>query len=226
MPARPWWLDLETRADRFERHVLTRASAPPTDPPATTTSAPEDDFQRIVSRFIAEMERLTARAVAGALDLEEWDEVGYEALTRAHADSYALGRTFGGNAATEEEIAQVAQAVADLESYYLRGFQNDIASGMYEDREDQAARRAASYAGRARGTANGGFVDGSPDTAQFYWQDTDDERECEDCPILAEASPYGRDDIPAVPGSNDTPCLFNCRCRLVRDDGAEGFNPS
>jgi hypothetical protein len=81
------------------------------------------------------------------------------------------------------------------------------------------------YVGRMRGSANEAFAKGSFEDdpkAEFVWQ-LGSEDSCEDCPEKAADSPYTEDTLYSYPGDGDTECLGNCKCILVRQDGATGF---
>lgn len=172
---------------------------------------------RLLERFAEACDRLAPLAET---DLEDWRDRFETIIYKGHLDAYAIGVTRAGGTVDPKVQQDVARAVRDLESYYLQGFENDIADGWMGD----VSRRMKMYGGRMRGTANGGFVDGSDADELFDWV-LGPEDHCPDCPIYAEMSPYTKDSIPATPGSNDSICVFNCNCRLIRrSDGLSGYD--
>lgn len=180
-----------------------------------------DDLARLLSDYAAECRALADRLDQG-LPIEQWREEFDALLTACHRDAYTLGHLRSSGAEPADGVAdEVARAMRDLESYFAARFENDLREGL----EPGPARRMAMYGGRARGTANGGWVDGCEPNEMFDWNlGTDDN--CEDCPIYAANGPYDKGSLPAVPGDNSTPCLFNCKCTLTRaSDGQSGFDP-
>lgn len=149
-----------------------------------------------------------------------------EDLQQAHSQAASFGRRraggAGGDGITEEDRI-FGRGRADYETDFLEGFIRDLEDGRYDDDPEGAVRRASQYSGALRGTGNASFVASSPDTAEFYWRLGGAEEHCEECPYLAEQSPYFADELPIFPGSNGTPCLFNCRCFLERSDGKRAF---
>lgn len=152
-------------------------------------------------------------------------------LEEGHALAVVIGRHHAGDTAPmEEDDKTFAQTVMDDEATYLSFFSSEIASGKYgtaaeHPQTEQLRRRAYLYLGRYRGTANEAWVLASPADSRWDWvlAEKEEEAHCNDCPELAEGSPYTADTLPTYPGANDTDCLFNCTCNLKRGDGTSGF---
>ncbi len=168
---------------------------------------------------------------AGGLTPGEFGDRMAVQLEDAHAQAAMLGRHRAGDMAPlEADDVTFASAVVDAESEYLDAFVRDLECGKYtaENGLPDIARisaRAALYAGRLRGTANETFTLASDEDLTFTWVLGGDEEHCEACPDLAQGSPYRAEELPTIPGANATPCLWNCRCSLVRSDGRTGFQP-
>ena len=170
-------------------------------------------------------------------------------LTDAYTTAAATGRAAAGDPSpVDEHDRALAAGIMATERKYLKGFVKDIAGGKYGDvgqvahtTEDEAhfedfapdgvdadeiRRRAGMYMGRVVGAANEAWVLASPEGSTFEWILGANEDHCSMCPELAAGGPYTADTLPTVPGANETPCLFNCKCHLRRDDGAVSFTPS
>ncbi len=180
----------------------------------------DTDLSDLMEAFAERCDTLAVRLDDG-LSVDEWRRIFEALLESGHKEAFGFGYRRSAGADPQEPLAdELARTIRDLESYYLTGFENDLRDGKVTD----PARRMAMYAGRMRGTANGGWVDGCDSEETFTWH-LGAADHCEDCPVLAEGSPYSKDTIWTTPGGNETPCLMNCTCRLTRDsDGQSGFD--
>jgi hypothetical protein len=168
---------------------------------------------------------------SGRIDAETWADKFHEILFDGHSESWAMGQLRAGVTDVDvDEQFKVARQMADEESEFLQGFLDAINNKdpryVGEDGKivpDSLDDRTNLYVGKMRGTANQGLVDGSDDDAEFDWVLGATEQHCEDCPDLADLSPYTKESLPSPPGSGDTECLGNCDCELVRSDGVKGF---
>lgn len=189
----------------------------------------------LTRRLVAMTGRLDALALRwerGELDTREWGEAFQALLVDEHSQAARLGRLLAGaDGPLNERDRLMGIAAADRQGEFLRAFLDDLDGGRYLDDEGNPfvpRWRANLYRGAVRGTANESFVDAGPATAQYLWVLGGAEESCSDCPRLAAESqvfPFTPDTIPAFPGSGDTPCLGNCKCKLVRlSDGLESFD--
>lgn len=171
-----------------------------------------------------------------------WAERFDKVLLDGHYEALRLGYERAGDFEYDPaELKVLARGIKDTESQYLQGYRDadgvwhngfvqDLKSGddpRYFDEEGllkpgSLDARSDLYVGRMRGTANEAFLDASPEDATYDWELGVSEH-CADCIELADLSPYTRDTIISFPGDGGTSCLGNCGCRLVRDDGVEGF---
>jgi len=170
---------------------------------------------------------LTERNQSGTLDSDAYQEAFSDELRSLHADMYKIGRELAGNAATAEEAEQIGLQIADLEQSFLAGLIQDLADGRYDGVSPALDQRLGMYASKGSSTASLGFVDGSGADEEFYWDMNGAvEDHCQDCPYLEANSPYMKETLYTSPRQGDTPCLTNCKCRLVRSsDGQTGFGP-
>jgi len=62
-----------------------------------------------------------------------------------------------------------------------------------------------------------GRVSGLPSNLLFYWYGPKPGERgiCKGCEYIVERQPYTKDNLPAVPRAGATPCLTNCRHKLV-----------
>lgn len=155
-------------------------------------------------------------------------------LFRAHSDAHFLGQFDAGGSPSRGFARLRGRVVADEDSYYLRGFVDDLIGGRYmrdgELNADAVLRRMGLYQGKVRGSATVGFVDGSQNQDLFFWILGGHEAHCSDCPELAAMSisaPFSKSTLFQYPGDGSTPCLGHCKCYLKRiRDGAESQRPS
>lgn len=168
---------------------------------------------------------LTEQNQAGTLDSDAYQIAFSDELRDLHADMYKIGRELAGNAATAEEAERIALQVTDSEQAFLAGLVADLADGRYDGITPALDQRLGMYASKSSSTASLGFVDGSGDDEEFYWDMNGAvEDHCQDCPYLEANSPYLKDTLYTAPRRGDTPCKMRCGCELVRaSDGQRGF---
>lgn len=198
------------------------------DDPDTPNNA---TMAAMIRKRIAEFERITNRLASGKIAPAQWAELSNAVLLEGHVSAARQGRILAGSDNQGFDLA-LGKMVADDQSFYLSNFLDAIEAKdpRYFDedgalRVDRVNRRLASYTGRMRGTGNEAFLQQSPKTAEFRWVLGRAEDHCTECPEFASMGALLRDDFPTVPGANDTPCLYNCSCTLVRTDGVSGFGP-
>ncbi len=196
--------------------------------PATV---PNSLWADALDEFYAQGARLAARVAADRLG-REWAEDFARAVAGLHTDAWRWSRLANGVGGRdrEEQDVLVGRARVDAEARFIQRFAAQIEAGLGKDDEDGGAARIAarsrSYAGAARGTATEGFFSLAPDDERFRWVLGAVEEHCSECPDLAARGLWRKDELFVWPGSNDTPCLFNCKCRLVRaSDGASSLAP-
>jgi hypothetical protein len=192
--------------------------------PAPSRGEAQAALAREVASSSDALADLTRRALA-TRDFARWYEDFNAELWGGHRRSWALGRRLAGDLADDDEgDGLVARAIVDAESEWSLRFLADLEDGRYDEDPDRAAARAQLYPQKYRGTANRAWVEAGPEDAEFAWVMTAVEH-CVDCPTLAAMSPWRRDELGWLPGEGGTACLTNCKCVLVRADGATGFEP-
>ena len=177
---------------------------------------------------------------SGGLTTDQWAEKFDGILQQGHTDAYVLGRKRGGDRDPDLKDAELrARQVKDGENEYLYGYEDaegEWHPGFVGDLNSQDPRyfdedgemipgaidaRSDLYVLRMRGTAGEGFVEASPDVQIDWVLGAADH--CDDCPEIADMSPYTEDTLWTHPGEGDCPCLGNCACELEREDGTPGF---
>lgn len=194
--------------------------------PKTAKANPFQDRHDVIIRESNNaLLRIANKYRAGEIeDLQFRDQYSAE-IKRLHEKMYALGIDLSGSSTTPEDIEAVGVMMRDFEQTFIQGLAQDIANGRYADSENGLANRVQMYANKGSSTASRGFLDGSPDQDEFYWDMTIAEH-CEDCPYLEASSPFLKETLYTTPRGGDTACLSNCKCRLVRgSDGQTGFGP-
>lgn len=193
---------------------------------AKTSNPLQDKHDERIAKAKRTLLDLTEKNQAGQLDSDAYQQAFSDELRDLHSDMYKIGRELAGNAATAEEAKQIGAQITDLEQAFLQGLVVDLADGRYDGITPALDQRLGMYASKGSSTASAGFVDGSDADEEFYWDlNGAVEDHCQDCPYLEANSPYMKDTLYTAPRRGDTPCLSNCKCRLVRSDGQTGFGP-
>jgi hypothetical protein len=151
-------------------------------------------------------------------------------LLDAHTQAVVIGRSHAGDDAPEEaDDREFARPIVESEHAFLQPFVDQMEAGTFTSEDgtrdgEAVAARAVLYSGRLTGTANQAFTATLPPEAEVWWiLGAEDDSNCESCPAIADGSPYPASSFDIWPGSNSTPCLSSCRCRLETADGVRGF---
>lgn len=161
-------------------------------------------------------------------DPERFGDDLFSLLEGLHETAVTLGRHRGGDLTPPEpDDRAFAQDVLRGEDTFLAAFQEDLARGRYDSREDGTPRmgairqRAKMYLDRVRGTAN--EVWALTTGGLFYWEYDPEAENCSDCLELEAHSPYLWNNLPTYPRQGMTLCRTSCRCLLKAQDGSESF---
>lgn len=191
-------------------------------------------YNKLEKSTMQRLSRTVPKLVSGKFDIEAWQDAVIGILADKHAAAATLGRNRAGDAAARGNLDDVlGQVVATEEETYLHSFAQDVTGGRYtlEDGTldgERIGKRLNLYSRKLLGTCNEAFVQASELGATFDWHLGAVEDHCKGsfaCPDLAKNSPYTAQSIPTYPRAGATPCLFHCKCALVRHDGVTGFNP-
>lgn len=198
---------------------------------ASPAPLPSGVWRSALDAFNSQVDVLASRVAADRL-ARKWADDFANALMGLHADGWRWGRLSNGDGGEDREPGDllVGRARVDAEAQYIQQFARQVQAGLGIDDEDGGAARIAArsrrYAGAARGTATEAFFSTAPEDERFLWVLGAVEQHCDACPELASRGAWRRDELFVWPGSNDTPCLFNCKCHLVRvSDRAESLKP-
>jgi len=183
---------------------------------------PESFSELVAGPYFDECARLAARLARGEADVREWADGLGRAILSGHSRAWRWARASSGDLEESEADGLVGRARLDAEAPYLLRFAEQVEGGWGGEMVEAAvARRSGTYAGAIRGTATEGFFSLGDPADEYRWVLGAVEDHCTECPSLAAAGPWKPDELYVWPGSNDTPCLFNCKCHLSRvSDGA------
>lgn len=202
-----------------------------------------DPFSGAARAAYAELVDLARAVATGALSIEGLEERMMAVLLAGHEASHYAGQEMSGFRPSQVLAARRGRQVALAQNSFVRGLVTALDGrdprywdeGAEEWRSLALEARMASYTGRMRGTATDGWVAAAPAQTLYAWRLGGAEEHCADCPTLAADGPYlgqgGTDQLAypilyTKPGECDTPCLFNCKCRLERlSDGALSPEP-
>jgi hypothetical protein len=170
--------------------------------------------------------RTTGRLVSDSIGVQTWADDFFDSILQANANAHWIGRDLVSEAKTKfsESDILAARGIADVDAEYLQGFIDDIEAGRYTDEdgnlmETQILNRQKLYMGKVRGIAGQASVDNLSNDQKIFWTLGGVEVHCVDCPVLANISPFFKDDLFTTPGACDTPCLGNCKCHLRIETG-------
>ena len=205
-------MDAETAAQFRELALLADAAiALARRPRRKAASDDDEDVKRLIAIGGAAVATLAAQYHAASITREDFIARA-TALLRDHAQTAAgIGAAQFGGTADSDAI----DGLIDGQGDYLDGFADDIDGGGLS--AAQMAARAALYGGAIWQAFQMGKGDGAADAGltQCWWDlDPAVSDHCDDCPDLAEGSPYAYpDELPTFPGG-DVQCGSNCRCAL------------
>lgn len=205
-------MDAETAAQFRELVLLADAAIALARRPRRKAQTDDDeDVKRLIALGGAAVATLAAQYHAGSITREDFIARA-TALLRDHAQTAAgIGAAQFGGTADSEAI----DGLIDSQGDYLDGFADAIDGGGLS--AAQVAARAALYGGAIWQAFQRGRGDGAADAGltQCWWDlDPAVSDHCDDCPDLAEGSPYAYpDELPTYPGG-DVQCGSNCRCAL------------
>lgn len=189
------------------------------------------DYDTLIRGLGEDLKTLTSKYAAGQISANDW-AVGLDQLMLdAHTNSWKMGRNLAGNFADETELdTLMGIAAKDVDGDRLLDFLRAIEDGdpryFLEDgtvNPQGILNRANMYLDRSRGTLNEAFIEKSEGGSLFTWTLGGVEEHCPDCPEIAAMGALPKDELITTPGSCMTPCLTNCKCYLVRQDGVKGF---
>lgn len=163
------------------------------------------------------LRKITDKLAKGEITPTQWHLAMDNWLREGHTQAHVIGQHFSGLDHAIQGLADHrGQGIADLQSYYLTGFHNDVRLGKFgtpgadDFRDDALYYRSRMYMGAMRGTAGMGFVDVSGATAEFQWILGPNEEHCPECPEIAAGGPYYKSTLYTTPAAGDTPCLGYC----------------
>lgn len=186
---------------------------------------PQDPWQKMARAFAMQTERLARELSGGVITPQRWRAAMDQLILMRHIEAHQIGQAAAGITPSASRAATAGKIIRDFESFYLQGFFEDIVQGRMHDSTGvlslaKVQARARMYVLKTRSTQAQGFVDGSPPDSAYDWRLGAAEDHCDECPDIAADGPYYEQTLYTHPGEGDTPCLVNCKCFLVRDDGA------
>ena len=145
-----------------------------------------------------------------ALMKPAWKQV-FEAGVRSSGVK-GTGSTTGPVVKLSPDDAKWLRSAMQHEMRFLNGFITAVDEGTWKM---PLPRRVRMYARTLEAFYDSARVIGLPATVMIHWTGENDERTCAGCKYLFEHSPYTKKTLPTVPRSGLTPCLSNCRDKLL-----------
>jgi hypothetical protein len=157
-------------------------------------------------------------------------------IAKASAQASHLGRQRAGEKSDfNQSDIDFGKMSAAQQSQYINNFMRDVKAGRYgstdnafdstDVKQNQIINRAAMHSNHLIAVANERFALALGDNEKIWWELGGNENHCEDCPALAEASPYTKNTLPTYPREGDTQCMSFCYCYLHTEDGKKSFMP-
>jgi len=183
---------------------------------------------RALKPRIAETARLLARLMdrwtGGHITTGRMRNESATALRKAYEEARQVGRRASGLARMKsagvpdrvqrEEERWFRDAVREELGYWHR-FLDEIRRGEVTER--RLGERLEDYVRSIRFMFEAARVQAMPDNVLLHWvgPKKTDPNICEGCQLMMEWTPFTKETIPAVPRDGSTPCLSNCRHRIV-----------
>lgn len=139
-----------------------------------------------------------------------WKEV-FEAGVRSTGIKGTNSKT-GPVVRLDPEDEKWLRSAMQHEMRFLNGFINAVEEGSYKM---PLPRRVRMYARTLEAFYDSARVIGLPATVVLHWKGKNDERTCVGCKYMFENGPYTKKTLPTVPRAGMTPCLSNCRDKLL-----------
>lgn len=189
---------------------------------------PEDQRPAVgllISRFALMLTAIAIALKAGRISRAAFIQQSVSVLGEASSLGYNAGLAETDPAMVGQlPLPESAMSRVAAQETYLEGFADVILAGPVPT-DAAIAQRANLYSGiiwpsyqQGRAAGAQSRVDRMPDSGLevwFDWEDSGDERECSDCPALAENGPYRMATMQIFPGDGNTICGGNCRCQLI-----------
>lgn len=196
--------------------MLAEAALVPARFDETSSKFGDSAYDEVKAKFAGKLDRAINDYSRGNLSQSELEGRFQAAIAGSYSDAYRSGLDRWGRSDLSKRDEQWLRRAVSGEAKYARNFAADIASGAVSP--SQAANRAGMYADSLDSVRTNGWVEGSPDGTVFVWE-LGVARHCNDCPSLAMASPYTKEDLPTVPRAGDTQCQSRCACHLRIESG-------
>jgi len=175
----------------------------------------------VQERIRRELTDLMGKWQQERISLPEMRKQSAAELRRAYEGMRAAGRGAAGlenlgspEGIVKEEESWFRDAVRE-ELGYWNLFLDEIAGGRVS--QGRVAQRLESYVKATRFMYDAARTQALPDSVLLYWMGPkrDDPTICEGCAQMMEWSPFTKMTLPATPRDGSTPCLSNCRHRVV-----------
>lgn|GEM_PF-1815168 len=194
-------------------------------------------FNRIQADLSAKLLRLTREFSDGEYTAAEYQRLSAEMLTDYYERAFNAGRKASGlpkfmpkqtqptqwerswfRSAVRQELAFWNNFVADLAAGRVQFAPKDInVLPRPPARPYFAEERIGMFVKSLESMFDSARVTGLPENVLIYWSGPGltDKRICAGCAYIVERQPFPKDLVPAVPRAGMTPCLTNCRHRLL-----------
>ncbi len=156
----------------------------------------------------------------GTLGEKKLRENAHRVMKTAWRDVFLAGLRAGGTAGTHKKgMVQLdpidekwIRGAMSHEMRYLNGFLKAIVSKTYVM---PLERRTTMYVNALKSFYESARVIALPFDAVIHWSGPNDAGTCPGCKYMFEHNPYTKLTLPTTPASGQTPCLTNCRDKLV-----------
>lgn len=112
----------------------------------------------------------------------------------------------------EPEDEKWLRSAMQHEMRFLNGMLNAVENQTYKM---PLPRRVQMYVRTMESFYDSARAIGLPATVMIHWHGKNDDRTCVGCKYMFEHSPFTKKTLPTVPRAGMTPCLSNCRDRLL-----------
>lgn len=198
-----------------------------------------DPFSMLIGQFEGECQTMAEKVARGLMSPDKFEEEFGLLVERFHMAAHIQGQEVLGMrivSLARDKAFQIMHITANAqgpEMDWVKNFARDIASASRNVADEAGVlsiqkilTRMRLYGGKMRGTSAWGTLDVSHPSDMWEWRMGRVEDHCFDCPHNASLGGFTKDQWYTTPGAGDTPCLFNCKCTLVRvSDGLSTASP-
>ncbi len=190
------------------------------------TSSTKRSLVRVKDFLLKEMLNIADNYFEGKVGYRRFERQMRDSLKAGYLESYLLGIQGSGPKGTRPrrfgELSTVDQkSISSSIREEMMHFTKLLSTFKKRSRRGDQFKRVAKYVEALDAQYASARIVGTPSNHLISWISPMDKTTCEGCSYLHKHGPYSTNTLPSTPKAGLTPCLVNCRCRLVTTPVAE-----